>query len=334
MSETTPPVPRLIEVQYPPMEPVYTVPMRRQRYWLHILLFLLTVFTTLMVGTQLERNFQHGLPIFTLGDGLIPLFPIKFVMQQPSRLLMGIPFSFTLLTILLAHEMGHFIYCLRYNVYATLPFFIPAPTLIGTMGAFIRIKSPIRSRTALFDIGIAGPMAGFVVAFFVMLLALMMSKPMPPGVGQGDIVLGFPLIFRFAYWLIMGGGMPGMSLESTLLHPTAVAAWVGMFATALNLLPGGQLDGGHIVYAIFPRLHRHVSRLTVGALLPMGLFWPGWWVWALLLTISGMRHPNVAPWPKPSYQRRLLAVVALVMLVITVTPVPFPGAAFQLPHWK
>ena len=335
MSETTPPVPRLIEVEYQPLEPVYTAPVRHQRYWLHILLILLTVFTTLMVGTQLEHNFQQGLPIFTLGDGLIPLFPIKFVMQQPSRLLMGIPFSFTLLTILLAHEMGHYIYCLRYNVYATLPFFIPAPTLIGTMGAFIRIKSPIRSRTALFDIGIAGPIAGFVVAFFVMLFSLMMSRPMPPGVGQGDIVLGFPLIFRFAYWLIMGGGMPGMSLENTLLHPTAVAAWVGMFATALNLLPGGQLDGGHIVYSIFPRAHRHVSRLTVGALLPMGLFlWPGWLVWALLLTISGMRHPVVTPWPEPSYRRRLLAVVALIMLIITVTPVPFPGAAFQFPHWK
>jgi membrane-associated protease RseP (regulator of RpoE activity) len=334
MSETTPP--RFLEAEYPPLEPMLLAPpARQQKYWLHILLFVLTVFTTLMVGTRLEANFLQGKPVFSLGEDTMPLFPIGFILQQPSRILMGIPFSLTLMTILLAHEMGHYIFCLRYGVYATLPFFIPAPTLIGTMGAFIRIKSPIRSRTALFDIGIAGPIAGFVVAFAVLLFALMLSKPAPPAIVQGDIVIGFPLIFRFVHWLIMGSGLPGMSLENTLLHPTAIAAWVGMFATALNLLPGGQLDGGHIVYAVAPRLHRHVSRLTVGALLPMGLFlWPGWLVWALLLTISGMRHPNVAPWPELSSGRRMLGAIALIMLILTITPVPFPGAALQLPHWR
>lgn len=322
MSETTPPVPRYLEAEYPPLEPMVVVPAaRRQKYWLHILLFVLTVFTTLMVGTQLERNFLQGLPVFSLDDSALPLFPIGFIWEQPSRILMGVPFSLTLMTILLAHEMGHYIFCLRYGVYATLPFFIPAPTLIGTMGAFIRIKSPIRSRTALFDIGVAGPIAGFIVAFVVLVFALMLSKPAPAPIGQGDIVISFPLIFRFVHWFIMGSGIPGMSLENTLLHPTAIAAWVGMFATALNLLPGGQLDGGHIMYALAPRMHQHVSIITVGALLPMGYFlWPGWFLWALLLTMSGMRHPNVPPWPELSPGRRLLGLVALVMLIVTITP--------------
>jgi peptidase M50-like protein len=322
MSEITPPYPRYLEAEYPPLEPMVLVPApRRQRYWLHILLFVLTVFTTLMVGTQLERNFLQGLPIFSLDDSVLPLFPVAFIWQQPSRILMGVPFSLTLMTILLAHEMGHYIFCMRYGVYATLPFFIPAPTLIGTMGAFIRIKSPIRSRTALFDIGIAGPIAGFIVACMVLLFALMMSKPAPGGIAQGDIVISFPLIFKLVHWFILGGGMPGMSLENMLLHPTAIAAWVGMFATSLNLLPGGQLDGGHIMYAIAPKAHRHVSLLTAGALLPMAYFlWPGWLVWALLLTISGMRHPNVPTWPELPPGRRLLGVVALAMLIVTITP--------------
>jgi membrane-associated protease RseP (regulator of RpoE activity) len=300
---------------------VFVPAARRQNYWLHIVLFVLTVFTTLMVGTQLEANFLQGKPVFSMGDEMLPLFPIRFILQQPSRILMGIPFSLTLMTILLAHEMGHYIFCLRYGVYATLPFFIPAPTLIGTMGAFIRIKSPIRSRTALFDIGIAGPIAGFIVALLVLLFALMMSKPAPASPAQGDIVISFPLIFQFVHRFIMGGGMPGVSLENTLLHPTAIAAWVGMFATALNLLPGGQLDGGHIVYALAPRAHKYVSLITVGALLPMGyVLWPGWFLWALLLTLSGMRHPNVSPWPELSLGRRLLGLVALIMLIVTITP--------------
>jgi membrane-associated protease RseP (regulator of RpoE activity) len=228
--------------------------------------------------------------------------------------------------------MGHYVYCLRYGVYATLPFFIPAPTLIGTMGAFIRIKSPIRTRTALFDIGIAGPIAGFVVAIFVLVISLTLSRPAPFGLAQGEVAIGYPLIFRFVHWFILGEGTQILPLERMLLHPTALAAWVGMFATALNLLPGGQLDGGHIVYSLFPREHKYVSRVTVGALVPMGLMWMGWWVWALLLTVSGLRHPNVPPWPELSAGRRALAVVALVMFVVTVTPNPFPGNGLQLPY--
>ncbi|HWR16153.1 MAG TPA: site-2 protease family protein [Terriglobales bacterium] len=332
MSDYTPPIPRL---EFDPRTyDVAVVSRSRQKYWLHALLLLTTFFTTMMVGTRLETNFLHGLPIFSLADDTIPLFPIGFILEHPARILLGLPFSLTLMTILLAHEMGHYVMCLRYGVYATLPFFIPAPTLIGTMGAFIRIKSPIRTRTALFDIGIAGPIAGFIVASFVLMFSLMMSKPAPPVIVQGDIVLDFPLIFRIAHWMIMGDGMRVLPLEHMLLHPTAIAAWVGMFATALNLLPGGQLDGGHIIYSLMPRLHRHISRLTVGALIPMGLLlWPGWLIWAVLLGITGMRHPNVSPWPPLSPGRRMLGLVALALMILTITPNPFPGNALAMPHW-
>ncbi len=152
----------------------------RQRYWLHIVLLLATCFTTLVVGARMEYNFQHDQPPFSLSRRRSAVFSRALGVAQPSRLLLGLPFASTLMLILLAHEMGHYLYCRYYGVNATLPFFIPAPTLIGTLGAFIRIRSPIRSRTALFDIGIAGPIAGFVVATTVLMFALPLSRLMPP----------------------------------------------------------------------------------------------------------------------------------------------------------
>jgi len=228
--------------------------------------------------------------------------------------------------ILLAHEMGHYLCCRYYGVNATLPFFIPAPTLIGTLGAFIRIRSPIRSRAALFDIGIAGPIAGFVVAVTVLIFALPLSKVMSPGMAGSDIQLGYPLIFRLAWYVLPLAQLKANSsaLHSIYFHPCAIAAWVGMFATALNLLPGGQLDGGHIVFSLAPRAHKTVSRLTILALIPMALyFWAGWLIWAILLRISGMRHPMVAEWPGVTGVRRWIAGFGLVMLILTLAPAPF-----------
>jgi membrane-associated protease RseP (regulator of RpoE activity) len=305
---------------------LFYVPRPRQRYWLHILLFLATVFTTLVVGSRMEYNFQHGRPAFSLEDDDLPFFPARWALEQPSRLLLGLPFAGTLLLILMSHEMGHYLYCVYYGVNATLPFFIPAPTLIGTLGAFIRIRSPIRSRTALFDIGIAGPIAGFAVATTVLIFALPLSKLMPATAAAPDVQLGYPLIFRVVGGILqLGGRREGASfLQNMYLHPTAIAAWVGMFATALNLLPGGQLDGGHIVFSIAPRAHKQISRLTILALIPMALyFWAGWLVWAILLRISGMRHPIVAEWPEVTGVRRWLAVFALIMLMLTLAPAPF-----------
>jgi membrane-associated protease RseP (regulator of RpoE activity) len=302
--------------------PVYAARQPRQRYWLHALLLLLTCFTTLVVGAHMQHNFALGRPAFLLDDNS-SLFRLPWALQQPARLLLGIPFAGTLMLILMAHEMGHYLYCKRYGVWATLPFFIPAPSLIGTFGAFIRIKSPIRSRTALFDIGIAGPIAGFVVAVAVLAVSLGWSRPIPAGAPPADLELGFPLIFQWMHhWL--ASGATAVPLNRILLHPAAIAAWVGMFATALNLLPGGQLDGGHIVFSIAPRVHRWISWLTTIALVFMAYYLCYvWLMWAILLRLSSLRHPQVAEWPRVSGGRAVLAGVAIVMLVLTLTPAPF-----------
>src|SRR5207244_2746518 len=177
-------------------------------------------------------------------------------------------FASMMMSILLSYRMGHVLCCLYYVVYSILPFFIPAPTLIGTLGAFIRIRSPIRSRTALFDIGIAGPIAGFLVALAVLAFAMPHSKVITIPSASSDIQLGYPLVFRVIWAIIPTTLHSSRALHSIYFPPTMIAAWVGMFATALNLLPGGQLDGGHIVFALAPRAHRIVSRLTILALIP------------------------------------------------------------------
>jgi len=323
MSDLVPPVPAESDFASPVQ--VLYVPRPRQRYWLHILLFLATVFTTLVVGSRMEYNFQHGRPAFSLADDDLPFFPARWALEQPSRLLLGLPFAGTLLLILMSHEMGHYFYCVYYGVNATLPFFIPFPNFFGTMGAFIRIRSPIRSRAALFDIGIAGPIAGFLVATAVLVFAMSLSKMMPADAAGPGLRLGFPLIFRLMWYALPLTEIKAHSnaLQSISLHPAAIAAWVGMFATSLNLLPGGQLDGGHIVFSIAPRAHKQISRLTILALIPMALyFWAGWLIWAILLRISGMRHPIVAEWPEVTGGRRWLALFALIMLVLTLAPAP------------
>jgi membrane-associated protease RseP (regulator of RpoE activity) len=298
-----------------------------QIYWLHALLLLLTCLTTLVVGARMETNFWLDKPPLSLDDDS-SLFPLRWILDHPSRLMRGIPFAATLMLILLAHEMGHYLYCKRYRVWATLPFFIPAPTLIGTLGAFIRIRSPIRSRTALFDIGIAGPIAGFLVSVVVLWVSLGFSKPLPLRAAPTEVNLGFPLIFQWIHRLLAAKNGPysvaALPLNRVLLHPCAIAAWVGMFATSLNLLPGGQLDGGHIVFSLAPWAHKFVSRLTILILLPMGYYlWSGWFLWAILLQLSSFRHPQVAELPRVAGARAWLALFALAMLTLTLTPAPF-----------
>jgi membrane-associated protease RseP (regulator of RpoE activity) len=287
----------------------------RRRYWLHLVLFAATMFTTLAVGSRLEYNFLRGATQFSSDDDFLP---ISWAIRQPSRLLLGLPFSAALLCILLAHEMGHFVYATRNRVYATLPFFLPAPTLIGTFGAFIRIRSPIPTRTVLMDIGIAGPIAGFALVVPVLFLALILSRPYGH---PSALPMSLPLLFHFVWSMI--GPHGGIGLGQMNLHPTAFAAWVGLLATSLNLLPGGQLDGGHIVYAIAPRLHSRATRLCSLILLPMGLFlWGGWLLWGVVLLLPVMRHPPVPQFPDMDPKRKLLGVVALLMFVLSFVPVP------------
>jgi membrane-associated protease RseP (regulator of RpoE activity) len=331
MSDPNSPLPTsTVEYEYLP-EPVGPPP--RERYLVHALLLLATCFTTLVVGARMEFDFLHNLPPFVVGDDYLYFFQLKWVLQQPSRLLLGVPFSATLLTILLAHEMGHYLACRYYRVRATLPFFIPAPTLIGTLGAVIRIKAPIRTRASLFDIGIAGPIAGFVVAVIALAVALNLSKPLAPGIGPSDLHFGFPAIFYVVHDLQRSftphNTVAALPLGQIYLHPTAIAAWVGMFATALNLLPSSQLDGGHIVYALSPRAHRVISWITVillGGLGSLGQQYRTWLVWAALLlamNIFTYRHQQAPEYPPLSANRWVLALLALILLALTFTISPF-----------
>ncbi len=332
MSEPTPPL-AAPQLEYFRPAPQWVPNPPRPRYWLHALLLLATCFTTLIMGARMQYNFDHDVPALSFSDlpvggEVIPFFPVSWIRIHPVRLLRGLPFMLTLMLFFMAHEMGHYLYCRRYGVHATLPFFIPAPTPIGTMGAVIVIRSRIRSRTALFDIGIAGPIAGFVVAVAILAVSLAWSKPMHPGPIAADYAFGFPMIFTCIRWAFASvgwlHGAAALPFDQVLMHPVAIAAWIGMLATALNLLPGGQLDGGHIVFSIAPRAHKIVSRITILILLVMSYYlWTGWFVWSILLWLSSFRHPQVAEWPQVSGKRTWLAAFALLMLVLTLTPAPF-----------
>jgi len=311
----------------------------KRRYWLHALLFLATIFTTLCIGARMQYDFVNNLGLFSQD---LDSWPWPWIWQDWHRLALGIPFSFSLLGILTAHELGHYILCVRRKVFATLPFFIPAPAPlgpVGTLGAFIRIKSPIRSRADLFDIGIAGPIAGFVVAVPVLIFALLASKPLTGEAAQaaaatlahsdsGSLLLGFPLMFNLVHWVAAAMGshsaVAQFPITGLYIHPTAMGAWVGLFATSLNLLPGGQLDGGHIIFAVNPRMHRPVSFLSIVILLALSWFcWAGWLLWAVVLRFTGSRHPDVPLFPPLDAKRRVLAFLALLMLALTLTPSPF-----------
>ena len=328
MSEPNSPIPTST-LEYHHELPAPEGPRPRPRYWLHVILLVATCFTTLVTGARMQYNFSHNLPPLSLSDDSAPLFPAGWIVGHPKLILGGLPFSIAVMLFFLAHEMGHYLYCRRYRIYATLPFFIPMPTLIGTMGAVIVIRSPIRSRKALFDVGIAGPIAGFVVAVALLAFSLGWSKPMLPSFHPGvvDLEVGYPLIFHWMRGLLAiahpGSAIAHVPMSRVLLHPVAIAAWVGMFATALNLLPGGQLDGGHILYSISPRMHWFVSRLAIVILLPMAYYlWTGWLVWAILLQLSSLRRPLVEEVPKVSGGRLWLALFALFMLVCTLSLTP------------
>jgi membrane-associated protease RseP (regulator of RpoE activity) len=311
-----------------PPAPAPAHPRRRHmgppwRQWLtslpfHLLLFSLTVLTTLVVGAHIAHNYLHGLPAFG-GELSWVFFPD--LLRNPARLELGLPFSLTLLSILLAHELGHYLACRRYRIRASYPYFIPAPTLIGTLGAFIRIKSPIVTRRALFDLSIAGPLVGFAVAIPALAVGILQAKVIPPPSSPGAITLGNPLATILLTKLLR----PGISPAEISMHPVGCAAWIGLFATALNLLPVGQLDGGHMLYALLGEKHRTVSRGLFLALVPLGVFcWVGWMVWAALLMITGLRHPVVAIPSEPlGHGRKLLALMAALVFLLTFVPTPF-----------
>ncbi|MEO0180172.1 MAG: site-2 protease family protein [candidate division WOR-3 bacterium] len=270
------------------------------RVWINIALFVLTLLTTLAVGAMYEQ--------------------VK-ILQEPWMIWKGLPFSLSIMGILLIHEMGHYIASRLHGVEATLPYFIPFPTIIGTMGAVIRIKSPIPTRKALLDIGSAGPIAGLIAALPLTFIGLKLSSFVPKSDMGAALILGDSLLFRLISLIAIGRPPEGYDV---MLHPVAFAGWIGFFVTALNLIPVGQLDGGHIAYALMGKWHKPFAWAFWAVLIVAGIFWPGWWWWALLILIFGIKHPPtlvdaIAPDPK----RILLGLLSLVLFILTITPVPF-----------
>jgi membrane-associated protease RseP (regulator of RpoE activity) len=289
-------------------------PRTRDRYWLHGLLFALTLVTTCMVGAAMQYDFERNVP-FEL-DRSLELW--GFFWSHPAALLQGVPYSLTLLLILLAHEFGHYLASVFHQVDSSLPFFLPSP-IFGTFGAFIKIRSPIYTRRALFDIGVAGPLGGFFFLLPALAVGLAFSKVIPGIAHSGSHHFGVPAL----QWLLERMIFPGTESADILLHPVARAAWVGMFATAMNLLPIGQLDGGHILYSFFPVRHRTVSKVMCLLLLPLGIFWNAWFFWAVVLWLVGRRHPIVYDVAEPSAARRKLGWLALAVFILCFTWQPF-----------
>jgi membrane-associated protease RseP (regulator of RpoE activity) len=275
-------------------------------------LFFLTLLTSLVAGAHFAAAYAHNQAASF--DALFQFFPLAY--HHPSLLLAGLPFACTLLTILLAHELGHYFACRHHHIRATYPFFIPAPTLIGTFGAFILIRSPIRSSRALFDVGASGPLVGFLFALPPLVYGVLHARVIPalsldP---NADVVFGVPLVLKLLTAIVQ----PDAHASDLLLHPVGRAAWVGLFATALNLLPVGQLDGGHIVRSVSLRAHRWISLALPLALVPLGIFlWRGWLIWAVILL--GLRFFRMAPIYDPTPldpNRRFGAFLALVVFIL------------------
>ena len=248
------------------------------------------------------------------------------LISNPISIAKGIPFSFTLLLILGCHEFGHYYYAMKHNVDATLPYFIPAPPflfLIGTFGAFIKIKSPIYKRDALLQIGAAGPIAGFIVAVPALIIGLMFSNVVDVSSGEVGIILGDSILMKMLTSLIYPSLPDGKDI---LLHPVAFAGWIGLLVTMLNLLPIGQLDGGHIAYAVLGEKHNLVGKLAFLALIPLSFLSLNWLVWGILILIimRTTKHPPIHDMVSPlSKENRIIGYVCLSIFILCFIPVPF-----------
>jgi membrane-associated protease RseP (regulator of RpoE activity) len=300
-------------VEGPVLPVTYTSPRKFQdRRWLHLTLFVLTLLSTTLMGTE------HFLA-YASDFGRNP------VVFSSAAIPQGLWYSATVLIILGAHELGHYLACRYYQVDASLPFFIPMPgVLTGTLGAFIRIREPIPTKRMLFDIGIAGPLAGFVFALPALFIGIALSPVVEVPQDLVGFQLGEPLLFRLAAWLTWGSIGDTYSLN---LHPMALAAWFGLLATALNLFPIGQLDGGHISYAVLGRRSTIVTLASIGVAIALTFLSMSWLVWTFLLVamtlVMGPRHPRTIDEDVPLDRTRVwLAVVALVVFVLCFTPNP------------
>ena len=272
-------------------------------------LFVLTIFTTLWAGAyQTYQGPARG--------------PVDFLLADPEALWRGIPFAGALLFILTTHELGHYVLSKIHGVSASLPLFIPGPPhFIGTFGAIIRMRGTDLSRHALFDIGVAGPLAGFVVAVAALVVGLSLSTVVDRTTAFG-LHLGEPLLLQVMSWLVIGTIPPE---SDVILHPIGFAAWFGLFVTSLNLLPIGQLDGGHVAYALWGGRQRAMAFSSVGILLVLGFYgWPGWFLWAFMAGAWGLRHPPVVdPATSLGRSRTIVGWIAVAVFAMTFAPVPF-----------
>jgi membrane-associated protease RseP (regulator of RpoE activity) len=298
---------------------------RPPKTWLALCLLAVSVVTTASTGALLMQNFRLGEPpLVSEGD----MFPLFWIWKHPSLLGSGWSFSLALLAILLSHEAGHFIFCRRHGIQASWPYVLPAPTLSGTAGAVIRIHSRIPSRRALIEVGIAGPIAGYAVALLTTVIGLLLSKPAGAGSPLPLVQFRHPLTTGLLDWVLRACFPAVPPLNNMLPHPVLIASWVGLFVTSLNLIPAGQLDGGHILYAVSERWHRAFTWIVPVILLVMGFtLWTGWVLWGLILLLPAMRHPRVPYLPLMPYNYRWLCLVALAILLLTFLPAPFAGTS-------
>ena len=310
----------ILESQFPQVEHLQPARIKPRPIWPATLLFLLTVVSTLIVGSEFALSYAQNREPFSTPETFAQM--IVQPLEHPGLLALGVPFSFTLLLILMAHELGHYFTCRIYGIDASYPYFIPAPTLFGTFGAFIRIRSPITTRKALFDVGISGPVVGFILAVPAMAYGVAHAKIVPNVQDTAAIVFGTPPLMR----LLIEWFHPNVEPSWILLHPVARAAWVGLFATALNLLPLWQLDGGHIVYSLSSKLHQRISLAAGLGMIALGIYsWLGWIFWGFVLTVLALRfrHPPLYdPWERLGRARWIWAVVALAIFILCFTPWP------------
>ena len=329
------PAPAYLDYQGGRTHVVLVYPLREERWafpWVHVALLLLTLLTTLAAGALMGGRDPLVTRMLEWGPFTLP-YPSGLRWES---LLSGAPFALPFLGVLLVHEMGHWLAARAHRVRATLPYLIPFPpyfSIIGTVGAFIRLKGPTVRRSTLFDVGASGPFASFLVSLPLLAVGLALSQPVP-----GDVTMGTPFVIRFAgqpVWL--GNGLVTHVLATwfapvpvgeapLLLHPLALVGWLGLFVTALNLLPLGQLDGGHVLYAMHPGRSVRAARLFMLALVPLGFLWWGWWGWGVLIAFlhrGRVAHPPViqnAPEIGPA--RRLLGAALIVVFFLTFVPVP------------
>jgi membrane-associated protease RseP (regulator of RpoE activity) len=297
---------------------------KAKRPWLNLLLFIFTCFSVFIVGLTWSVSYVFSDQLTLESQSLLT----PQALTDPRVIGLSLVYAVVLIIILLGHEMGHYLTCRYYHIEATLPFFIPIPLPpIGTLGAFIKIKSPITLKKQLFDIGVSGPLAGFCLALPALIYGVSLSKVVPHLLPREDtLYFGEPLLLKLISSLLFRN-VPAE--KDLFLHPLAIAGWVGILVTALNLLPIGQLDGGHISYAFIGRKSKPLSRLLMILFFLMSVFfWAGWIVWGLAILLLGLKHPRVINENESlSLSRRVLGIVVVAIFIFSFIPAPLKGSS-------